>query len=57
MLNFFLLILKIFFNFIPDIVYKSNRFSNVFFQTGFELVLGQKIKFPILDYSFLLLLM
>lgn len=37
-LHFFYLILGVFFNLAPDVVYKDSRFSKVFTQKGIKLV-------------------
>lgn len=48
-LYFFLLILRVLFNFVLDIVYKYNRFSKTLLKKGFEFVLNNKIR-PVLFF-------
>lgn len=42
-LYFFLFILEVSFNFILDIVYKYNRFSDTLLKKGFKYILSDKI--------------
>lgn len=44
-----------FFDFILDIIYKSNKFLRFFFKKSFKLVLRQKNGFVIFNFCFMLL--
>lgn len=55
-LYFLLLILRVFFNVISDIVYKSNKLSKAFLEKNFEFVLYEGNNLVMLNLSFVLLL-
>lgn len=54
-LYFFLLILGIFLNLTPNVVYKCDRFSKAFLEKSFKLVPYEKNNSVSLDTSFMLL--
>lgn len=56
-LDFFLLVLKIAFNFNLDVCYKRNRFSKILLEKSFKFVLYKKNSTIVLNLSFVLLAM
>lgn len=55
-MNFFLLILEVSFNFIPEIIYKRSRFSKALSEKDFKFVLSKKSGFITYNPGFILLL-
>lgn len=55
-MHFFLLILEILFNLIPDIIYKHSRFFKTLLKKSFEFILNKKIGFVLFFLHFMLLL-
>ena len=52
---FFLLILGVFFNLIPDAIYKCGRFSKTFLEKSFKFILYKGVGFVSLSSSLILL--
>ena len=54
-LYFFLLVLRVFFDFSSDVVYKRSGFSKTLSKEGFEFILNEKVYPVLLNLSFVLL--
>lgn len=55
-MNFFLLVLRILFNFSPDVGHKCGRFSKTLSKKGLEFILYRKNTTVVLNLSLMLLL-
>lgn len=55
-LKVFLLVLKIFFNFCLDTIYKYNKFCKILLKKSFKLILSKKNSFILFNLYFMLLL-